>query len=90
MRKTSVRKEQAGRVYMNVLRWFGYVERMENERLLKREVNASVYGRRLRGWPRTGWMDGVKRALNERRVDVREARALARNRNVWREIVNLN
>ena len=39
------------------------------------------------GRPRFGWMDGVKRALNDRRMDIREASELARNRNEWRMIV---
>ena len=34
--RTSVRRELAARVDMNVLRWFGHVERMDSERLLKR------------------------------------------------------
>ena len=40
-----------------------------------------------RGRPRFGWMDGVKRALNDRRMDMREASERARNRNEWRMIV---
>ena len=32
-------------------------------------------------------MDGVKRALNDRRMDIREASERARNRNEWRMIV---
>ena len=32
-------------------------------------------------------MDGVKRALNDRRMDVREERECARNRKEWRTIV---
>ena len=32
-------------------------------------------------------MDGVKRALNDRRIDVREASERAMNRNEWRTIV---
>ena len=40
------------------------------------------------GWmPRFGWMDGVKRALNDRRMDIREASERARNRNEWRMIM---
>ena len=41
----------------------------------------------VRGRPRFGWMDGVKRALNDRRMDIREASERARNRNEWRMIV---
>ena len=64
--RTGVRRELAARVDMNVLRWFGHVERMDNEQLLKKVMNAKVDGRSARGRPRFGWMDGVKRALNDR------------------------
>ena len=63
------------------------LERMDNERLLKKVMNAKVDGRNARGRPRFGWMDGVKRALNDRRMDIREASERARNRNEWRMIV---
>ena len=33
-----------------------------------------------------GWME-LKRALNDRRMDIREASERARNRNEWRMIV---
>ena len=72
---------------MNVLRWFGHVEGMDNERLLKKVMNAKVDGRSARGRPRFGWMDGVKRVLNDRRIDMMEASEHARNRNEWRMIV---
>ena len=85
--RTGVRRELAARVDMNVLRWFGHVERMDNERLLKKVMNAKVDGRSARGRPRFGWMGGVKRALNYRRMDIREASERARNRNEWRMIV---
>ena len=50
-------------------------------------MNATVDGRSARGRPRFGWMDGVKRALNDRRMDMREASERARNRNEWQMIV---
>ena len=50
-------------------------------------MNAKVGGRSARGRPRFRWMDGVKRALNDRRMDMREASDHARNRNEWRMIV---
>ena len=77
----------AAKVDMNVLRWFGYVERMDNERLLKKLMNAKLDGRSARGRPRFGWMNGVKRALNDRRMGVMEASEHARDRNEWRMIV---
>ena len=44
-------------------------------------MNASVNGRGARGRPRLGWMDGVKRALGERGMDVGEVRERTRDRN---------
>ena len=85
--RTGVRRELAVRVDMHVLRWFGHVERMDNERLLKKVMNAKGDGRSARGRPRFWQMDGVKRALNDRRMDMREASERARNRNEWRMIV---
>ena len=53
---------------------------MDNEGLLKKVTNAKVDGKSARGKPRFGWMDGVKRALNDRRMDMRGASERARNK----------
>ena len=58
--RTGMRRELAVRVDMNALRWFGHVERMDSERLLKKVMNAKVDGRSARGRPRFGWMNGGK------------------------------
>ena len=63
------------------------MERLDNERLLKKVMNAKVDGRSARGSPRFGWIDGLKRALNDRRIDMREASERARIGNEWRMIV---
>ena len=56
--RTSVRRELAARVDMNVLRWFGHVERMDNERLLKKVMNAKIDGRNVVGGIGLGgWME---------------------------------
>ena len=44
-------------------------------------------GRNARDRLRVGWIDGVRRALNDRRMDVREASEHARYRNEWGTIV---
>ena len=85
--RTVVRKKLTTRVDMNALRWFGHVERMDNDQLLKKEMNVKVDVRSARGRPRFGWMNGVKRALNDRRMDMREASEHDRNRNEWRTTV---
>ena len=50
---------------------------------LHRRYRVKVDGRSARWRPRFGWMDRVKRALNDRRMVVREANERARNRNGW-------
>ena len=82
-----MRRELAARVDMNVFRWFCHVERMDNDQLLKKVMNAKVDGRSASGRPRFGWMNEVKSALNDRRMDVREASECAGNRNERQTIV---
>ena len=59
--RTGVRRELAATVDVNVLRWFGHVERMDNERLLKKVMNAKVDWRNARGRPRFGWKKKEKK-----------------------------
>ena len=44
-------------------------------------------GEMLEGGLGFRWMDGVRRAMNDKRMDVREVIEHARNRNEWRTIV---
>ncbi len=87
-RRTGVVKELAERAEQRVLRWFEHVERMEEERLVKKVTRSDVRGVRPRGRPRMGWLDSVKRALGARRMSVEQGRVLVRDRNEWRAIVN--
>ena len=50
-------------------------------------MSAKVDGRNARGRPRFRWMDGVRRAVNDKRMDVREVIEHVRNRNEWQTIV---
>ena len=56
-----------GSIRRNTLRWFGHMERMDDERLTKRVYKSKVEGERVRGRPRMRWMDGVKTYVNESR-----------------------
>ena len=47
----------SGRVENCVLRWFGHVERMNDERMANRVYDSGLQGRLTRVW-----MDGVKEA----------------------------
>ena len=50
---------------------------------------AEVSGRRVRGRPRLGWMDGVKVALGNRGMTVEAARPCAKDREKWRALVHM-
>ena len=64
------------------------MERMDGKRLAKKVWKAEVSGRRPRGRPKFGWMDGVKQALGRRDMSVEEARVRAMDRREWRMVVN--
>ena len=51
---------------------------------------AEVSVRRVRGRPRSGWMDGVKVALGNRGMTVDAARQCAKDRKEWRSLVHLS
>ena len=40
----------------SILRWFGNVERMEDDRLARKAHKLEVQGHRCRRKPRNGWM----------------------------------
>ena len=73
-RRAGIKRELASRADQRVLRWFGHVERMDEHRMARRVLMAEVSGGRVRGRPRSGWMDGVKVALINRGMMVEAAR----------------
>ena len=81
--------ELASRADQRVLRWFGHVERMDEYRMARRVLMAEVSGRRVRGRPRLGWIDGVKVALGNRGMTVEAARQCAKDRKAWRALVHM-
>ena len=62
-RRAGIERELASRADQRVLRWFGYVERMDMYHMARRVLLAEVSGGLVRGRPRLGRMDGVKVAL---------------------------
>ena len=79
-RRAGIERELASRANQRVLRWFGHVERMDEYRMARRVLMAEVSGRRVRGRPRLGWMDGVM---------VEAARQCAKDRKKWRALVHM-
>jgi hypothetical protein len=52
----------------SVLRWFGHVERMGDERIAKQVLNGCVEGMRGRGRPKDSWMVVVDKCLKNKNV----------------------
>ncbi len=87
-RRKGVVRELAERTEQGVLRWFGYVERMVEERLVKKITRSNLRGVRPRGRPLMEWLDCLKRVLGARGMSVEQGRVVVRDRNEWRAIVN--
>ncbi len=49
-------------------RWFGYIERMENEEFVKKVYLRSVEGPHRKGGPLGRWEDRMKKKVSERGV----------------------
>ena len=69
------------RIDQGVLRWFGHVERMGDERMAKRVYKSAVRSARRRGRPRKCWMDGVKEVLTRKGLNIQEAKVSVQDRN---------
>ena len=52
------------------MKWFGHVERMDENRMARMVLMPEVSGMPVEGRPRFGWMDGVKVAMGNRGMTV--------------------
>ena len=66
-RRAGIERELESRADRRVLRWFGHVERMDENRMARRIFMVEVSGGWVRGKPRPGWIDGVKVVLGNAR-----------------------
>jgi hypothetical protein len=89
------------RMKVNKLRWFGHMERMNDERMTKIIYREERMGERRQGRPRMGWVEGIENILKEgvgstkcRRACMRacmrneEAKDVCRNRVKWHSILS--
>jgi hypothetical protein len=67
------------------LRWLGHVERMSEERVVKRLYQNTQEGSRSVGRPRLRWMDDMREDL--RRMGVTNQRIRAHRRDDWKMVV---
>ena len=88
-RTTGIERELASRADQRVLRWFGHLERMDENRMARRVLMAEVSGGWVRGRPRLVWMDGVKVTLGNRGMTVEAARQCAKYHKAWRALVHM-
>ena len=72
-----------------VLRWFGHVVRMSDERLVKKVFDSTVGGFRGRGRPKWRWLDGVRLALGNRGLNLEDGMRVAEDRDEWRRVVDM-
>ena len=68
------------RADQRVTKWFGHMERMDDERMVKKIWRAQVEGVGARGRPRRSWMDGVRSWLGDRGKSVDEGKRAALDR----------
>ena len=69
-RRAGIKKGLACRVDQRVIRWFGHVERMDQQRMVRSVLMEAVSGWRTTGRSRLGRKDGVNVALGSRRMMV--------------------
>lgn len=65
----------------NVLKWLGHIEGREDERMLKKVLNARGNEGRARLKSRLRWKDEVRRVLQDKGIDVRQEKECSRERN---------
>ena len=72
-------------IRLNRLRWFGHVQRMEENRIPKRVLYVNLGTRRKRGRPRNRWQDEVK---DDRRIVGGEGwQEKVHNREEWKKLL---
>ena len=71
-------------IRLNRLRWFGHVQKMEENRIPKRVLYMNL-GTRLRGGPRNRWQDEVREDV--RRVGGEGWQEKVHNRVEWKKLL---
>ena len=56
-------------IEQNQLTWYGHVHRMAEERMPKIALEWMPKQKRARGRPKKNWMEGIKKAMNERNLN---------------------
>jgi hypothetical protein len=75
------------RMDINVFMWYGHVERMEEEKIVKGVYSAKIEGSRASGRPKMRWMDSVGQSVKRKGMSIEETKWCARDRGEWRRVV---
>jgi hypothetical protein len=67
------------------LRWYGHVERMQNQRMPKQIATSTMNVTMKRGKPSKRWRDEVEKDLNV--MGIKNRQATVRDHREWRKIV---
>lgn len=70
------------------LRWWGHLNRLNQNRQVKKIWGATKIGKKRRGKPRMTWDNEVAKLLREKGITWREAERLSRDRRQWRKLVD--
>lgn len=93
VRNTDIRQELGLKaltefIEQRQLSWWGHLQRMSEDRQVKRVWEARVKVRRRRGRPSENWESAVAKIIQGRGKTLHEARTLAMNRRKWAEFVH--
>ena len=84
--RTGVQMRLGERAEQAILRWYGHVKRMGENRYAWRILESCVPGVRPRGRPRKRWMEGVNEAIRSRGHDIEQANLCVNDRVSWRSL----
>jgi hypothetical protein len=67
------------------LRWFGHIQRTEDDRMVKKLTNWKPFGKRPAGRPKCRWIDGILKDMQV--LKVKNWKESTRNRKEWNKLV---
>ena len=75
------------RIRKGRLKWFGHIERMNNNRLPIAALHGHVEGERSRGGQHKTWMDNIREDMKIKGIDMTRIGDTIRNRQIWRNLI---
>ncbi|KAJ8947898.1 hypothetical protein NQ318_010044 [Aromia moschata] len=70
------------------LEWWGHLMRLPNNTPTRKIWEARSYGKRKRGRPEETWDDTIKKIMEKKKVTIKRAKEMARDRKTWRKFTS--